>query len=224
MADTPFRPLGHSFTLQWNRESAVVDANHYATNDHTRKQRSQNFSRVMVYVSGERILGFPGPVPDATSIVTTCSIRFNISRPAEFPKVNTFGIKFLFPMDSALDGPQRRGCESETKLGVEFLFQAPNYDIVFGGPLDKAVLPVGTQAATGDRDYILLRVRALNGAKPVVAFPSDQASKVAKFFVPLLEQQDSFVIAIEDRTQGHIARWCRAAVLGPRELDLEYAF
>ncbi|KAK7973485.1 hypothetical protein PG996_007710 [Apiospora saccharicola] len=201
MTDTPFRPLGHSFTLQWNKESAVIDANHYATNDHTRKQRSQNFSRVMVYVSGERLLGSPGPVPDATSIVTTCSIRFNIARPAEFHKVNTFGIKFLFPKDSALDGPERHGGESETKIGVEFLFQAPNYDTVYEGPFDKAVLPVGTKAATGDRYYIKLRVRALNGAKPeVVGFPSDQASKMAKFFVPLLEQQDSFVIAIEDRT------------------------
>lgn len=146
-----------------------------------------------------------------------------MSRLTESLKFNTFGIKFLFPKDSALTSLERARSECGTKIEVEFLYQAPNYDIVYEGPLDKAVLPVDTKLATAGRNYILLRVRALNGAKPlVVGFPSEEVSMMAKFWVPIMERQESLVVAIEDRTRGHIARWCRAAILGPRELDFEY--
>lgn len=90
---------------------------------------------------------------------------------------------------SALAGPERPGRESETKLEVESLFQAPNYDIVYQGPVDTSVFPVGTKVAAAGRDYTLLRIRALNGATPlVVGFPSENASMVAEFIVPILER------------------------------------
>ena len=74
-----WRPLGHSMMLQWDRELGIADSQRYGVNKDTRKHCSENFSRVLVYASGERLLGFPGRVPDATNIMTTCSIRFNVS-------------------------------------------------------------------------------------------------------------------------------------------------
>lgn len=65
--------------LQWARQLAVNDAKRYGGNDNARKHWSQNFSRILVYASGERVLGFPGPVPDATNTITPSSICFNVS-------------------------------------------------------------------------------------------------------------------------------------------------
>ncbi|KAK8103264.1 hypothetical protein PG984_016410 [Apiospora sp. TS-2023a] len=118
---------------------------------------------------------------------------------------------FLFSKDSNMTGDG-----TDAKLEVRFLFRAPHYEIVYEGPMDPASLPLATRIALADKKYSLYRIRALNGYKPLVAgYSSEQASIVAKSFVPMLEKQDSFLVAIAERQKGQLKRWCREAVLGP---------
>ncbi|KAK7916856.1 hypothetical protein PG985_010464 [Apiospora marii] len=200
--------VGYSFTLGWDPSRAQSDAQQIGAKK--RKEPSHVFVQVLVFTSGQRLLGFPGASTLAPSTTTTCSIRFNVPRPGDLPKVNTLGIKLMFPKDSAMTG---QGIDD--KLEVELLLRAPHYEVVYEGPMDPVSLPVSTRIAAADRQYSLYRIRVLDGAKPVVVgFPSEHASMVAKMFVPILENQDSFLVAIVSQSRGHIKRWCREAVLG----------
>ncbi|KAK8068596.1 hypothetical protein PG996_007708 [Apiospora saccharicola] len=120
-------------------------------------------------------------------------------------------------MDSTLTGD-----EIGSRLEINFMFQAPNYDVIYRGPLLPTAMPISTKTAAGDSEFSMYEIRPLNGVKPLVLgfFPSEHPSMVANLFVPILERQGSLVVAVENRAKGQISRWCREAVLGPRELNL----
>ncbi|KAK8103262.1 hypothetical protein PG984_016408 [Apiospora sp. TS-2023a] len=203
--------VGHSFVLGWDRRRAVEDGQRHGRGQ--RKESSQVFSRVLVVVDKERLLGFPGTPADAPCGITTCAIRYNITRAVNDFKVNTLSLRCQFPMDSTLTGD-----EIGSRLEINFMFQAPNYDVIYRGPLLPTAMPTSTKTAAGDSEFSMYEIRPLNGVQPLVLgyYPSEHPSMVAKFFVPILERQGSLVVAVENRAKGQISRWCREAVLGRR--------
>ncbi|KAK8023541.1 hypothetical protein PG993_011607 [Apiospora rasikravindrae] len=68
-------------------------------------------------------------------------------------------------------------------------------------------MPVGIRSLVENPQYSLCKIQALNNAKPLIlGFPSKEASMVAEFFIPILQRQGSFVVAIKDKAMGHVAR------------------
>ncbi|KAK8068600.1 hypothetical protein PG996_007712 [Apiospora saccharicola] len=102
-------------------------------------------------------------------------------------------------------------------IEVDFFFEAPNYDIVFVGPLDLDKLPVGVNMGAAGKEFSVFKIQALNGAKPVINLPSEEASMVAAFYVPILERQEHFLVAVDNRNRGRVMQWSRNAAMGPCE-------
>ncbi|KAK7973486.1 hypothetical protein PG988_007620 [Apiospora saccharicola] len=166
----------------------------------------------LVIADEGRLLGHLGPAAKGTPNATACTLRWNVSRPTDNVAVNTLSVVLNFPTDHALASKS----VDDSTLEVQFLYEAPNYDIVYKGPMDHKKMPTGMNMVAEGKTFGIFEMRAIKGAKPLVlGFPSEQSSMIAKFYVPLLERQGHILVAIDDRAIGHTKSWCRNAALGP---------
>ncbi|KAK7916855.1 hypothetical protein PG985_010463 [Apiospora marii] len=163
-------------------------------------------------MSGGRVLGTPSHLNRSSNSVT-CALGWNISH--NFG-ANYLGVTFFFPKENV---SEVRLSGEDADFKVEFLFEAPNYDITYMGPLDLDKMPLGIRMGAEGKELSVFKIHALNGAKPIVlGFPPEEASMLAKFCVPILERQDHILVAvntIDDRIRGRVMQHARYAAMGP---------
>ncbi|KAK8103266.1 hypothetical protein PG984_016412 [Apiospora sp. TS-2023a] len=210
-ADSNDPSIGSSLVFGWDRRLATADQREKQATNSSKRTMSYCVTQSLVIAAEGRLLGHPGPL-NGTSNATACTIRWNISRPTDDVAVNTLAVLLKFPTDHALASKAM----DDSALEVQFMFEAPNYNIVYKGHMDHKKMPTGTSMIAEGKNFGIFELRAINGAKPLVlGFPSEQSSMIAKFYVPLLGHQGHILVAIDDRAIGHTKSWCRNAALGP---------
>ncbi|KAK8103267.1 hypothetical protein PG984_016413 [Apiospora sp. TS-2023a] len=148
-------------------------------------------------------------------------VLVRISRPGDPTDTNCMSISFCFPKDTVGTSSGALNSRADPMLEVDFLFEAPNYDIVYVGPLDLDKLPVGIKMGAAGKEFSVFKVQVLNGVKPAIQLPSEQASMVAAFYVPILERQEHFLVAVDNRNRGRVMQWSRNAAMDPSLRVLE---